>query len=223
MTAGRQRVEMTVQGVEHAGRAGQRGRQVQGVVAQATEGERSDQAADEETGDDQGAQRQTLPRQGASPQDMAQADAQVGDHAAEVGGTDDRAAVSAGHGVLQPAGHRSEQRAEDLLAMKQRRRREQQYRLDRQGHAVTASQAQGAVLHDHAAQRGAGEEGEDHAQQVHRRAKIGTGQRRGEQRSRAGQVGDRLMLEAQIADHVDHAGDAGQGAGPQPYPAWQML
>jgi hypothetical protein len=36
----------------------------------------------------------------------------------------------------------------------------------------------------------------------------------------AGEVGDRLLLEPEEADHVDDAGHAGEGGGADPTPTW---
>jgi hypothetical protein len=134
----------------------------------------------EERRNDQRAQQQAPLLDRQPPRGMAEADAEVGEHAAQVRGADDRAAVGGRHRVLQSAGHGRQQCAGRLVLLEQHAGEHQQQRFDRERHAVTASQLQRGVLHDHAAQRRAADERGGHAEQVQGRARIAVGDRRAE-------------------------------------------
>ena len=81
----------------------------------------------------------------------------------------------------------------------------EQGRFQEQRDPVTASELEGAILNDKAAEHRARQEGADDGGEMARRGKIACSQRRRQHGRGAGQVSDRLMLEAEQPDDVDDA------------------
>lgn len=191
----------------HRGR--EHGRHQQRALGDRVEQERARQPAREESEDDQGAQRDALAVRRRATQQVADADAQVREHAGDVGGANDGTAVGGGHRVLQPAGERRHERGECGRSRQHDHGAEQHRRLQRQRHAVVAAEHQRVPLHDHAAQHRPAQEGGQHAGEVRGTGEIRIRQRGAQQGGVAGQVRQRLVIQAQDADHVDDPGDEG--------------
>ncbi|KAG0958810.1 hypothetical protein G6F31_012277 [Rhizopus arrhizus] len=212
---------LLVHHIAQPGQAGQQGGGEQGVVLPAHEQPGAEDATGEEAADDQPAEGQSANLQRQPTQQVSEADAEVGEHAAEVGGAHHCAAEGGGHRILQAAGHGGGQCAPDLVLFEQRNGHQQQRRFQRQRNAVTTPQLQGAVLDQQAAEHGAQREGDQQAPQMPDRTPVALGQRHAQLAGAAGHVADRLVLETQKSDHVDHAGPARERNRTDPDPGGQ--
>ena len=123
----------------------------------------------------------------------------------DVRGANRCAAVGAHHGVLQAAGTGRGIHAADIVVLEQGNGNAEQRGFQEQCHAITASELEGAILNDKAAEHGARQERADDGGEMTCPRKVAGGQRRGQHGRGTGQVSDRLMLEAEQADDVDDA------------------
>ena len=78
-------------------------------------------------------------------------------------------------------------------------------------------------MDDKSAEGSAGYEGTDHSEQVKGMRAVERAERGTEERSRAGEVGDRLMFETDQADYIHDAGSEREGPGPSPNPTWKLV
>eukprot|EP00611_Tribonema_gayanum_P016440 TRINITY_DN2863_c0_g1_i2.p1 TRINITY_DN2863_c0_g1~~TRINITY_DN2863_c0_g1_i2.p1 ORF type:complete len:416 (+),score=59.98 TRINITY_DN2863_c0_g1_i2:569-1816(+) len=141
-----------------------------------------------------------------SAQPVTERQTKVGDDAGDMGGTDHCAAVGRHHGVLDTAGGRCPECGGRSVMIEAAQCGGEQGGFEDQADAVTAAELQGAVFQDRAAGSSTGEERQHHQQQMQCGGTVAARQFQAEPGHRAGDVGNRLMLEAQQADGIDAAG-----------------
>ena len=130
---------------------------------------------------------------------------EIGEHPGDVRGANRRAAVGAHHGVLEAARAGCGIHAADVVVLEQGDGNAEQGGFQEQRDPIAASELEGAVLDDEAAEHGARQEGADDGGEMTCRRKIACRQRRRQHGRGAGQVSDRLMLETEQPDDIDDA------------------
>lgn len=109
------------------------------------------------------------------------------------------------------------------MAVEQRHGEGEERGFQREGEPVAVSEFEGRILNDKSAESGAGDEGNEHGQQVQRVRAVEGSERGAEERGRAGEVRDCLMLETEQAHDVHDAGNKSEGPGPRPNPTRELV
>ena len=109
------------------------------------------------------------------------------------------------------------------MAIQQRHGEGEERGFEREGEAVAVSEFEGRVLNDESTESGAGDEGNDHGQQVQCVGASGGAECGAEERGRACEMRDRLVLETEQAHDVHDARNKSQSPGPRPNPTWELV
>ncbi len=107
--------------------------------------------------------------------------------------------------------------------VEQRNREGEERRFEREGEAVAVSEFEDRVLNDESTKSSAGDEGNDHGQQVQCVGASGGTERGAEERGRAREMCDGLMLEAEQAHDVHDARKKSQRPSPRPNPPRELV